>query len=87
MHLSRGYILEGFLPVRIAFPSLASMFLGQVDISEQILLDSFVNSLNSVESQLLKTCFKTEQFSTGIQTKIIDCLSRFGLRETPTPNK
>ena len=27
--LSRGYILEGFLPVRIAFPSLASMLCGR----------------------------------------------------------
>ena len=49
MHLSRGYILEGFLPVRICFPSLFNVeILGQVDISEHILLDSFVSSLNSV---------------------------------------
>lgn len=51
--LSHGYLQEDFLPHRIAFPSLASMLLGQVEIPD-IFVSSFVDSLSSVESNLLK---------------------------------
>ena len=85
--LSHGY-LEGYLPVQVAFPSLASMLLGQVDIPGNILITSIVDSLSIVECQLLKSCLGITdvKFSTGIQDKLIDLLNRFGSREIPCPS-
>ena len=85
--LSHGYLLEGYLPVRIAFPSLATMLLGQIDIPDKILVSSFADSLSSVECQLVKTCLtcNSSTFSVGVQSKLINLLSRFGSRHLPTP--
>ena len=86
--LSHGYLLEGYLPVRVAFPLLATMLLGQVDIPDRMLVTSFADSLSTVESQLIKACLTitAKHFSTGIQSKLINLLSRFGSRQMPTPS-
>ena len=85
--LSHGYLLEGYLPVRVAFPSLATMLLGQVAVPENMLVSSFADSLSTVESQLIKSCLtlSSNNFSAGIQAKLINLLSRFGSRQIPTP--
>ena len=71
--LSHGYLLEGYLPVRIAFPSLASMLLEQIDILDKILVSSFADSLSSVECQLIKTCLtgNSSTFSVGVTNLLI----------------
>ncbi len=86
--LSHGYLLKGYLPVRVAFPSLASMILGQIDIPDKILVSSFADSLSYVECQLLKTCLnlETNSFSANVQAKLVNLLSRFGSRQLPTPS-
>lgn len=38
--LSHGYLLEGYLPVRVAFPSLAAVLLGQVDIPDKMIVSA-----------------------------------------------
>ena len=88
--LSHGYLLEGYLPVQIAFPSLATILLGQVDIPERMLVASFVDSLSTVECQFLKGCLSiastSEKFSSVVQGKLVDLLSRFGSRQMPSPS-
>ena len=55
--LSHGYLLEGFLPVRIAFPTLVVMLLGpNVQLPDDIVKQSFADSLDSVEASLIKCC-------------------------------
>ena len=84
--LSHGYFLEGFLPVQIAFPSLATMLLGQIDIPDKMLVESFITSLSSVECELLKQSLRCEQFSSVVNGKLVDHLSRLGSRQMPTPS-
>ena len=84
--LSQGYLLEGFLPIRIAFPSLASMILGHdVQIPDEMLIDAFIASLSIVECELIKSCLTEIKFSSHITNRLIDLLSRYGSREVPTP--
>lgn len=53
--ISHGYLACGFIPVRIAFPSLAAVLLGpMVTIPHHILVDTFVNSLSAFEAGKLK---------------------------------
>ena len=54
--LSHGYLLEGYLPVRVSYLSLAKMLLGPVAVPENMLASSFADSLSTVESQLIKSC-------------------------------
>ena len=61
--------MEGYLPLRVAFPSLASMVLGpDIEIPGGILLSSFVDSVSVVECGLLKSCLSITdtKFSTRI---------------------
>ena len=86
--LSHGYLVEGFLPVRIAFPALAAMLLGPgVQIPEEICIQSFAESFDSVEASLIKgsLAVTTKSFSSGVQSKLVSQFSRFGSRELPTP--
>lgn len=87
--LSHGYMVEGFLPVRIAFPTLAAMLLGQgVTVSDEVLIHSFADSLHSVEASLIKgsLAVASKSFTTGVQSKLISLFSRFGSRQLPTPH-
>ena len=86
--LSHGYLLEGFLPVRIAFPTLAAMLLGpNVQLPDDIVTQSFADSLDSVEASLIKFCLtiSSKSFPVGVQSKLISLFSRFGSRQLPTP--
>ena len=76
------------VPVRIIFPSLASMLLGQIDILDKILISYFADSLSSVEYQPIKVMsnMQREYFSIGKQTKRVNLLSRFGSKHLPTPS-
>ena len=86
--LMAGYLLKGYLPVRVAFPSLATMLLRQVDIPNRMLITSFADSLSTVECQLIKACLiiTAKTFSTGIQCRLINLFSRFGSRQMPNPS-
>ncbi len=56
--LSHGYIASGFLPVRIAFPTLACLLLGPtVSISDGILLDTFPDCLSAHEAKVIREAF------------------------------
>ena len=62
------------------------MLLGQVNISDEILLSSF-SSLSSVECKLIKDCHSStaQKFPSSLQDKQINLLARFGARIVPTP--
>ena len=86
--LSHGYLQCGFLPLRIAFPTLAIMLLGtHIQIPKWLLLSTFIDSLNSHEQDLLKAGLKVKEkaFSQDLQAKLVAIVSRFGGRDIPTP--
>lgn len=85
--MSHGYIVGGYLPVRIAFPCLSTMLLSDTqDIQDYMLLDAFACCISPVETSFLKGCFTVTSsvFSSGVQEQLIALLSRFGCREVPT---
>ena len=53
--LSHGYLVSGFLPLRVAFPSLAGMLLGPTcQIPAGLVFDSYVDSISTVEGNVLR---------------------------------
>ena len=53
--LSHGFMVCGFLPVRVAFPVVAAVLLGtDIVIPDNILIDTFVDFLASHESSILR---------------------------------
>ena len=72
--LVHGFMVCGFLPVRIAFPVIAAVLLGpDVKIPDTILIESFVDFLSSHDGSLLHDAVvesKTNQsLSSDVETK------------------
>ena len=87
--LSHGYLECGYLPCRIAFPSLASICLGtQIEIPDELLLSAFADFISPIEASFIKECFaiKGSTFSSLCRDKLISILSRFGTREISSPS-
>ena len=87
--LAHGFIVCGFLPVRIAFPVLAAIFHGpNVEVPDTILLESFVDYLSCHESSLIHEAIKLGEkgtsFSSHMQADLINTLSRLGCTEIPS---
>lgn len=89
MVLSHGYLTCGFLPLRIAFPAIASCLLGPtVRIPDEILLESFLDYLVHYEMKTVKDAlcaFSTGQFPPNLISKLTTLLSRYGCRSLPKP--
>lgn len=88
--LSHGYLVSGFLPTRVAFPVLAAILLGPtVEVPSAILVETFADSLSSVEASIMKEALSSiagsVAFSKDMKAKLIDILSRYGGRVCPTP--
>ena len=84
--LSRGYLCCQFLPTRVIFPVLASVLLGlSTDISQDIMLDSFLESLSPVDRETIARALKSEQFTSSDTKHIVNIVFRFGCRDMPTP--
>ena len=83
--ISHGYLACGFLPVRIALPSLISMLLGpSVMIPSSIVIQSFSEYVSEVERQQLKTALASSlPFSPSMAEGLVSILSRFGCRQMP----
>lgn len=85
--LSHGFMVSGFLPIRIAFPSLAAVLLGtDVVIPDAILIESLVDYIACHESELLRKAVTESSFSSTMLTKLINMLSRLGCTEIPSPS-
>ena len=81
--LSHGFMACGFLPIRIAFPTLAAVFFGpKVEVPDSIILDSFINYLATYESsfisQALTKVENNNQLPSTLQEQIISTLSCMG---------
>ena len=89
--ISHGYLTCSFLPVRVAFPTLACMLLGpNTVIPEDILVSSFPDCLSEYEANVVRqalTCNTPHSFTTQLKSKLVGVLSRFGCREVPTYQK
>ncbi len=87
--LSHGFMVCGYLPVKIAFPIIATLFCGMdVQIPNAILVESFIDYIGTHEKSIIQECvlFKGSSFTSTIQDKVIDVLSRFGCTDIPTPS-
>ncbi|KAL5515643.1 hypothetical protein EMCRGX_G000838 [Ephydatia muelleri] len=87
--LSHGFMVCGFLPIRIAFPVLAAIFFGpEVEVPDSIILDSFIDYLAAYESsfisQALTKVQNNNQLPSTLQGQIISTLSRMGCVQVPT---
>ena len=87
--LSHGFMVCGFLPIRIAFPVLAATFFGpEVEVPDSIILDSFIDYLASYESsfisQALTKVENNNPLPTTLQGQIFSTLSRMGCVQVST---
>ena len=80
--LSHGYLACGFLPIRISFPTLATLVLNNPLVSEAHLIAALLDTVSCVEANLLKRAM--QDFSTSHQIALSAILSRFGTRQLPT---
>ena len=84
--ISHGYLASGFLPIRIALPSLISMILGpSITIPSSIIIESFIEYVSEVERVTLKSALASSvPFSSSMAEDLVNILSRFGCRQRPT---
>ena len=83
--ISHGFLVSGYMPIRVAFPSMAGILLGPMtNVSSPIVIEAFSESLCSYEAAIIKEALKTPTFSVDLQTKIVAILSRYGSRVCPS---
>ena len=80
----------GFLPVRLSFPTVASVLFGPtVSISDDIILDCFIDFLTTYESSIISEAvvkaLKSSSFTPKLQGDLLGVFSRLGGVQTPTP--
>ena len=85
--LSHGYMVCGYLPIRIAFPVIAAILLGpEAKINCTILLDSLIDYVSLYEASILWEAVSKADFSASFQSKVLSILSRLGCMEIPKPS-
>ena len=85
--LSHGFLVSGFLPLRIAFPVLGSLLLGPCTTTPlQQLMEAFIESISDHDNRSLRSALSAKQFTAQTTTELLTILSRFGCREMPTPS-
>ena len=77
--LSHGYMQCGLLPLKIAFPALATMLLGV-----GICIPNSTFGLNGYEQELLKQGLDSKEFHMIFKQNWLQFVSRFEERELPT---
>ena len=86
--LSHGYLSCGFMPVQIAFPTLAASLLGPtIAIPLHIMVQSFKDYLSSVDRSTVQEAlaFKGDSYPSELAVQLVNVMSRYGCREIPTP--
>ena len=86
--LSHGYLVSGFLPVRITFPALLAILKGpQVQVPSDFLRSAFVDYVSTVESKLLKEAMYAEgSYTADLKSRLMNILFRYDCRRQPTPS-
>ena len=87
--LSHMYLAVGFIPVRIAFPTLACIFLHpNVSIPDEFMVEAFIDSLSAHERECMcsavKICNEGGYFSDQVKQQLTVILSRYGGRRIPS---
>ena len=83
--LSHGYLGCGFLPPRIAFPTLTALLLRTSNVSDEILVTTLLKTVGAVEADALRTALAaTSEFSGHQQIQLASILGRFGSMQRPT---
>lgn len=84
--VSHMYLAVGFIPVRVAFPSLACILFGpNVDIPNEFMLETFINSLCAHERECIGSAVKMSAFSSEQRQQLTIILGRYGGRNIPSP--
>jgi len=90
--ISHGYLFSGFLPLRIALPTLVLLLFGSTvvqEIPDDVYTETFLETVSTVEADLLRDtlelCKTTDAFSPKQNERLTNILSRFGCRQQPTP--
>lgn len=88
--ISHGYLTTGILPDRIALPTLVQFLLGpSVSLSQDMLLDAFIDYISTTERQILRTALSGSYgsvFPNPMLVEITTVMSRFGCRQVPKPS-
>ena len=72
--------------VRLALPTLVNILCGPgKTVPNAILQDAFLDYISSTERSLFKQALSCTVFSSDLQERLLDTLTRFGCRELPTP--
>lgn len=84
--LAHGFMVCGFLPVKIAFPVIAAVLLGpeNLNVSDTILLESFVDFISAHEGTMLREAVVAKSLTPSMTSSLIDTLSRYDCKEIPT---
>ena len=65
--ISHGFLVSGYMPIRVAFPCMAGVLLGpMMDFSSSILIEAFSESLCSYEAGIIKQALEASTFSTDL---------------------
>lgn len=87
--LAHGFFVCNFLPVRIAFPIIASVLYGpNVNIPDQMLLESLIDFVAWDDGHALRkatSCSATE-FEANYKSRLIQIFSNLGCTEIPSPS-
>lgn len=86
--LSHGFLSSRFIPIRVAFPIVASVLLGpSVEIPDVTIMDSFVDFISSYEGKIGRLFRSYALFYVeDLEGKLIEIRSHFGCRQMPTPH-
>lgn len=87
--LSHGYLVTGFLPIRIALPTLLSTLLGpSVEIRKDIVTEALLDFITDNDRKTIKEALavKVESFPPSVMQDLLDTLANFGCRSPPKPS-
>ena len=88
--ISHGYLTSGYLPIRIALPTLICILLGPAaDIPKQILVEAFLDHLSEIERESIKGAIKQRKlgyFTKECREEMLSILSYHGCIDMPTPD-
>ena len=84
--ISHGYLSSGYLPVRIALPSLIKILLGSaVSILKNMYVDALLDYLSMHDREKIKSPLHCgHPFSNEVKTDVTAILSQLGCRVIPT---
>lgn len=89
--LSHGYLVSGFLPVRVAFSVIAGILLSNIagKVPDKVLIEIFAESVCAHDAVIIKAdleVLETSHFPSQLQHDLIGVLRQYGCRENHSPD-